>query len=186
MTLDETDRRILAAIEQGLPLVPRPYAALADGLGLEEAEVTARIGALLKAGVIRRFGIVVRHRELGYRANAMVVWDVPDGIASEMGRRISGFPFVTLCYRRPRRPPHWRYNLFCMIHGRDRATVEAQIDALAREAGLDEFPRAVLFSRRRFKQCGGRYAARPGAGRAKEAPAPARLPAAAPALSGGP
>lgn len=185
MTLDETDRRILAAIEDGLPLVPRPYAALADGLGLAEAEVIARLERLLESGVIRRFGIVVRHRELGFRANAMVVWDVPDGIASQMGRRISGFPFVTLCYRRPRRPPHWRYNLFCMIHGRDRATVEAQIDALARESGLDGFPRAVLFSRRRFKQCGARYTARPGAGRATKAPTPARLPAAA-ALSGGP
>ena len=64
------------------------------------------------------------------------------------GRWLAELPFVTLCYRRPRRPPVWPYNLFCMIHGRDRGTVEALVDQASAAAGLEEVPRAVLFSRR--------------------------------------
>lgn len=177
------DGELIAAVAHGLPMVPRPFAAIADALGSSEAEVIARLESLAAAGVIRRFGIVVRHHELGFNANAMVVWDVPDDRTFEAAQRIMAFPFVTLCYRRPRRPPHWPYNLFCMIHGRDRAAVERLIEVLTRETGLSDVRCAVLFSRRRFKQCGARYgaAAQPG-------PAPderaAVLPAVLPAAGG--
>jgi DNA-binding Lrp family transcriptional regulator len=119
---DARDRQLLAAIHGGLPLVSRPYAEVGAQLDMPEAEVVKRLERLLALGVIKRFGIVVRHHELGYRANAMVVWDVPDGQASEIGRRLARLDFVTLCYRRARSLPAWRYNLYCMIHGRDRAT----------------------------------------------------------------
>jgi DNA-binding Lrp family transcriptional regulator len=102
-------------------------------------------------------GVIVRHRSLGYDANAMVVWDVPDDCVSDAGRRMSAFEFVTLCYRRPRRP-HWPYNLFCMIHGKERETVLAQTELLAQGCGLGDVPREVLFSRRCFKQRGACYA----------------------------
>lgn len=157
MGLTGQDRAVLAAIEGGLPLSPRPYAEIADRLGIGEAEVIERLQALRAAGVISRFGVIVRHHELGYMSNAMTVWDVPDGRAAEAGRRIAAMKGVTLCYRRPRRPPDWPYNLFCMVHGRDRATVEAAIARITADAGLDDCPRAVLFSVRRFKQRGARY-----------------------------
>lgn len=156
--MSEVDRALIAALERGLPLVARPFAEVGRAVGLGEAEVIARLEALRAAGIMARFGIVVRHRELGYRANAMVVWDVPDARVTELGRRLARFPFVTLCYRRLRRPPAWPYNLFCMIHGRDRAAVEGQIETMVREEGLAGIPRATLFSSRRFKQCGARYA----------------------------
>jgi DNA-binding Lrp family transcriptional regulator len=124
-----------------------------------EAEVIARLRRLIEGGVIRRFGVIVRHHELGYRANAMVVWDVPDARVGDAGRTLAGLPFVTLCYRRPRRLPLWPYNMFCMIHGRDRSTVETLVEQTTATAGLEGLPRAVLFSRRRFKQRGARYAA---------------------------
>ena len=157
------DRALLAAMAEGLPLVPRPYAALGAEIGLSEAEVLERLRVLLADGVISRMGVVVRHHELGWRANAMTVWDVPDARVSEAGGRLSELPFITLCYRRPRRPPAWPYNLFCMIHGRDRATVLDQIEEASRTADLGDLPRDVLFSLRRFKQRGARYdaAARP-------------------------
>jgi DNA-binding Lrp family transcriptional regulator len=157
MELSAKDRRLVAAIQDGLPLVERPFAAIGRELGLAEAEVIEAIRRLLAAGVVKRFGLVVRHRELGYRAKAMVVFDVPDERVAEAGRRLARLPFVTLCYRRPRRPPAWPYNLFCMIHGRDRATVQAQIAEAVEVAGLQEAGRAVLFSRRCFKQRGARY-----------------------------
>lgn len=159
--LAEAERRLLAAIEPGLPLVPRPYLAIGESLGMSEAAVIAGLRALLDRGVLRRLGIVVRHHELGYRANAMTVWDVPDAQVRPAAAVLTGLPFVTLCYRRPRRPPDWPYNLFCMIHGKDRTLVLAQVEEATAAAGLDSLPRAVLFSRRRFKQRGARYAALP-------------------------
>lgn len=159
MDLSQTDRRLIAALEDGLPLTPRPYATLGAALGLDEEAVIARIKSLRAAGVIRRFGIIVRHHELGYRANAMTVFDVPDAGVAEAGAALARLPYVTLSYRRPRRPPLWPYNLFCMIHGRDQMAVEALIADASLAAGLADVPRAVLFSRRRFKQTGTRYGA---------------------------
>ena len=157
MGLNATDLRLIAAIQDGLPLDPRPYARVAEATGLSEREVISRLNRLAEDGVIRRFGVVVHHHELGYRANAMVVWDVPDAEVGEAGRRLAGLPFVSLCYRRPRRMPEWPYNLFCMIHGRDRATVEALVEEASAAAGLNGRSRDLLFSRRRFKQRGARY-----------------------------
>lgn len=102
-------------------------------------------------------GVVVRHHELGYRANAMLVFDVPDDRVSQLGRCIGRFEFVTLCYRRPRRLPDWPYNLFCMIHGKDRATVLSRIDMLKDKCQLHDLPCDVLFSNRQFKQRGAIY-----------------------------
>jgi siroheme decarboxylase len=156
--VDEADRRLLAAIQHGLSLTPRPYAGIAAQLGISETEVVARLAWLKEAGVIRRFGVVVRHHELGYSANAMVVWDVPDEQVREMGRCLAGFDFITLCYRRPRHLPQWRYNLYCMIHGKSREEVLAHLEWMVNHCGLQSLPHEVLFSRRRFKQRGAVYA----------------------------
>lgn len=158
MVLSETDRRLIAATQGGLPLEPRPFAAVAARVGISEAEAIERLRALMQGGLIKRFGIVVRHHELGYRANAMTVWDIPDAMVGEIGRRMAEFPCVTLCYQRPRRLPEWRYNLFAMVHGRDRAVVEGQVALMAERLGIADLPRQVLFSLRRFKQRGARYA----------------------------
>ncbi len=157
MVLDETDRALIAMIQGGLPLVSRPYEAIADELGIDEAQLIERLRSLIDAGTIKRFGVVVRHKELGYRANAMVVWDVPDDSVAELGKRLGEFDCVTLCYRRARRLPLWPYNLFCMIHGLDRNTVLDRIEAITRSAGLQDMRRDILFSARRFKQRGARY-----------------------------
>ncbi|MGE5795098.1 MAG: Lrp/AsnC family transcriptional regulator [Bacteroidota bacterium] len=159
-TLDAADRRLVAALEDGLELVPRPFAALAARAGLDEAAAIERLARWVADGVIRRFGVVVRHHELGYRANAMVVWDVPDGVAPEYGRALATSEGVTLAYRRARHLPEWPYSLYCMLHGVDRGPVWERLDTLTRALGLEAFPRAVLFSRTRFKQTGARVASR--------------------------
>ena len=160
--LDRVDRALVAALADGLPLDPHPYARLGETTGLTEGEVLSRLRRLAGRGVISRFGVVVRHRALGYRANAMVVWDVPDHAVADVGRRLAEFPFVTLCYRRPRRLPVWPYNLFCMIHGRDRDEVARQIEVLKGKAGITRLPSATLFSERCFKQRGAAYPASAG------------------------
>lgn len=158
MVLSQADRRLVAAVQNGLPLVSHPYAAVGAAAGMSEQEVIDRLAALQARGVIRRLGVVVRHHELGYRANAMVVWDVPDAYVEGVGQQLGAMDCVTLCYRRPRRPPRWPYNLFTMVHGRDRDAVLLSVDEMVEALGLADIPRAVLFSTRRFKQRGARYA----------------------------
>jgi DNA-binding Lrp family transcriptional regulator len=160
MEVSDRDLDLISALCGGLPLDSRPYQALGHAIGMGEAEVLERLEALRQAGIIRRLGIIVRHHELGYRANAMVVWDIPNDEVAEVGRRLGACPEVSLCYRRPRRLPDWPYCLFTMIHGKDRAQVEASLAELAEREGVAHYPRSVLFSVRRFKQCGARYGRR--------------------------
>lgn len=148
---------LIDAIGRGLPLVPRPYAEIAANLGRSEQEVIDGIGRIMMRGDLKRFGVVVRHRKLGYRANGMVVWNIPDSRVDELGSCISRYPFVTLCYQRPRRPPAWPYNLFSMIHGRDRDAVVDQVAQILRQHGLHDIEHEVLFSPRCFKQRGAAY-----------------------------
>lgn len=159
MALTIKERQVLGAVADGLPLVSRPYAELGARLGLEEEELIAVLRRLRERGVVRRLGLIVRHHELGYHANGMVVWDIPDDAVAAIGNRMGAAPFVTLCYRRPRRMPDWPYNLYSMIHGRDRDDVRALVGQLATELGLEAMAHEILFSRRRFRQRGARYGA---------------------------
>lgn len=157
VVLDDIDQRLITLIQTGLPLSPTPYADIGEKLQLDEEDVIQRIQKLNDDNVIKRFGVVVRHHELGYKANAMTVWNIPDEAVSELGACMGQFDFVTLCYRRPRRLPDWPYNLFTMIHGKDRDDVMANIELLAKRCNLKEVEYNVLFSTRRFKQRGAIY-----------------------------
>lgn len=157
MVLTDADRELIAVIQDGLPLVAHPYAAIGEQVGLGEAAVIKRLEILQSEGLIKRMGVVVKHRALGYRANAMVVWDIPDDQVERIGALLADEVCVTLCYQRPRRLPLWPYNLFCMIHGRDRDSVLQRLEQIVSCHGLEKIPYAVLFSGRSFKQRGARY-----------------------------
>lgn len=157
VVLSALDRELLAALQPGLPLVSHPYHALAQMLGLSARTVLDRLRDWLRQGVIKRLGVIVRHRALGYRANAMVVWDIPDTQVGAIGHALAAEAGVNLCYRRPRRLPRWPYNLFCMIHGRQREPVLERIEQLRVGLGLAAYPHAVLFSTRCFRQRGAYY-----------------------------
>ena len=150
-------RELIAALQNGLPLVSRPYAEIARQINSTEDEVIQQIEKLQKQGDIRRMGIVVRHRQLGYVANAMVVWNIPDEIVDDMGQCFGQFDFVSLSYRRPRQLPDWPYNLFCMIHGKNRKEVLANLNILISSCNVSHIQHAVLFSTRCFKQRGAVY-----------------------------
>lgn len=156
--MEEAERRLVSVLQEGLPLFIRPFSLIAERIGASESEVLGRIGRWLEDGAIKRFGVVVRHHELGFRANAMLVHDIPDERVSELGRALAEEPDVTLCYRRPRILPDWPYNLFCMIHGRERSEVEGIIADIRQRHGLTECAHDILFSLTRFKQNGARYA----------------------------
>ncbi|WP_417787756.1 AsnC family protein [Stutzerimonas xanthomarina] len=148
-------RRLL---EAGLPLVARPYQVLAERVGASEEAVLEQVRRWSESGLFRRMGLVIKHRALGFRANAMLVMDIPDERVDEVGHTLGQVAGVNLCYQRPRRLPDWPYNLFCMVHGREREQVCRLIDDMLAEYGLSDVPHQLLFSTRAFKQCGGRYA----------------------------
>jgi DNA-binding Lrp family transcriptional regulator len=154
--LTDEERRLLIAVQNGLPLVEQPYAAVAESLGMTEERVIALLTSLLERGVVRRIAAVPNHYALGITANGMAVWDVPDEEVDAFGKRLAATAAVTHCYRRARRPPEWRYNLYAMVHGRSREEVLATIGRLAYEAGLSGFPSEVLFSVRQFQKRGAR------------------------------
>jgi len=155
--LDAAEQAVMAALQEGLELVSQPYAALAARAGMSEAALLDLLRDWQRENAIKRFGVVVRHHELGYTANAMAVWDVPDADVHDLGLKLAAEADVTLCYRRGRHLPEWRYNLYCMIHGRERDDVETRIARLSARYGLIAYPHAVLFSLRRYKQRGARY-----------------------------
>jgi len=152
------DRTLVKATQGGLPLVPRPYEAIARELGVSHDEVLAALRRMLAEGRIRRIGAVPNHYALGYSANAMSVWDMADEAVEELGRRVGALPFVTHCYRRPRRLPDWPYNLFAMVHGASRTDTAFKIETI--RALLGESVRAsdVLYSTRILKKTGLRIA----------------------------
>lgn len=156
--LDELERRLVMALQEGLPLFIRPFSVLASRVGCDESEVLERIRRWCAEGVIKRFGVVVRHHELGYGANAMLVHDIPDAAITQLGEQLASEPGITLCYQRPRALPDWPYNLFCMIHGQVREDVQAKIVDIRQRLCLTDYAHDVLFSLTRFKQNGARYA----------------------------
>ncbi len=158
--MDELDYRLLALFQQGLPVCSRPYAQLGRDLSITESEVIDRLRKLKQTGVIKRFAVIVNHRRLGYRANAMIVWDVPDEQVALLGRKISRADFVSLCYQRPRHAEVWPYNLYCMIHGKNRDIVLQQLEQLKQEFQLQHYDYQILFSKRCFKQRGAFYPAK--------------------------
>jgi DNA-binding Lrp family transcriptional regulator len=143
---------LAAKLATGLALVAHPFAELAELAGIDEDEVLKLIDSWVKSGAISRIGVIVRHHELGYSANAMVAFDIADALATQAGRRIAKQPGITLCARRVRSEPEWPYNVYCMIHGRDEESVLARIESLRDHCALGDWPFAILFSTRRFKQ----------------------------------
>ena len=152
--LEPGDAAIMQALSEGLDLIPRPFAAMAEALGLDEPALIARIAALSQARLLTRVGVIVRHRALGFRANAMVVWNVPNEAIAEAGPALARVPGVTLCYQRIRVPGVWDWPLFCMIHARSRPEAMAVLHRARALPQLAGAPHRILFSTRCFKQQG--------------------------------
>lgn len=152
--LTDQDRQIIRELQNGLPLVSRPFKLIAGKLNMTEDALIDRIRYFIKNGQIRRFGAAVRHQDLGYLANAMVVWDAPDEKVAEIGVIMAGFEAVTHCYQRPRYPD-WPYNLFTMVHGRTREECIRVADKISQATGITKYH--LLFSTAELKKSSMRY-----------------------------
>ena len=152
--MDELDRALIVATQAGLPLVARPYAAIAEQLAISEEEVMARLQGLLNSGMIRRIGAVPNHYAIGWTANGMTVWDVADEQVDQLGALVGALPFVTHCYRRPRALPAWPYNLFAMVHGSSRDECSAKAEEIRTLLGAACRANDILYSTKILKKTG--------------------------------
>jgi DNA-binding Lrp family transcriptional regulator len=148
--MDPTDMKILAALEDGLSLVPEPFEEIGKRLGLTGGEVLARTQKLQETGVIRRFRARINQRNLGISANALVAWRCNGNLAEKTGAVLASYPSVTHCYERKAVPGRWEYSLYTVHHGRSREGVEEEIRKIAGAAGLSEY--LVLFSTEEYKR----------------------------------
>ena len=156
--IDDLDRRIIAATQGGLPLDPDPYGIIGRELGVSGGEIRERLSAMVRNGIVRRLGAVPNHYALGMRANGMSVWDICDTQVDDLGQRVGALDFVSHCYRRPRHPPVWPYNLFAMVHGASRSEVEEKVEVIAGILGPASRGHDVLYSTRILKKTGLRIA----------------------------
>jgi len=152
--LSEQDKQIIIELQKGLPLVSRPFEIMGKRLNMTEESLINRITYLKENGFIRRFGAAVRHRDLGFTANAMVVWDVSDHKTDEAGKIMASFKEVSHCYQRPRHQG-WPYNLFTMVHGRTREECIKTADQISEATGLEKYE--LLFSIAELKKSSMRF-----------------------------
>ncbi len=159
LIIDELDRCIVRATQDGLPLRIAPYTEIAEECDCSVESVMQRMRRMLERGVIRRIGVIPNHYRMGLKANGMSVWDVDDERIAELGARVGRLEFVSHCYQRPRHAPFWPYNLFAMIHGHDRDEVNAKREQVAELLGGACRRHEVLFSTRILKKTGLRLVA---------------------------
>lgn len=152
--VSDTDKKIIGLIQGDLPLDPRPFAVLAEKIGIDEKEFVARVKALKEKGVIRRFGATLYHQEAGFGANAMVAWLVPEKRIEEVGRMMAEFREVTHCYQREPQGD-WKYNLYTMVHGETGEECRRIAGRMSQKTGVDEYD--LLFSEKEFKKTSMQY-----------------------------
>ena len=152
--VSEDDKAAIRALQEDVPLTPRPFDLWGRQVGLSCEELLERAYDLQRRKIMRRFSAVLYHRKAGFRANAMGVWKTPPDRVEEVGQIFAQYQAVSHCYQRPVYED-WPYALFSMVHGRSEEECEAVLDAMAAETGLTE--RASLYSTREYKKTRVRY-----------------------------
>lgn len=154
MAMTELDKKIVRALQGEFPLVSEPYQVLADQVGITKEEFLERVKVLEENNVIRKMGAVLRHREVGFRANVLVAWVVPVERLDEIARQMADSPSVSHCYDR-NTAPEWPYNLYTMVHGRSREDCEKIVAELSKQCGVHEH--TMLYSKKEWKKTSMKY-----------------------------
>lgn len=152
--LDALDKRIIAAVQGDFPLVSQPYRALANQIGISEEELLTRLEKFRHMGHMRRMGAVLRHREVGYAANALCAWQIPKEKVEEVAALMVAHPAISHCYERVTHPD-WPYNFYVMLHRKTRQECQEIVDQLAQTADLKDY--LLLYSVREWKKTSMRY-----------------------------
>jgi len=152
--IEDIDKKIISQIQKDLPVHPKPFALMAEKIGISEDAFIERVKYLKKEGIIRRFGATLRHQEAGFKANAMIAWKASRDIISEMGEALARYREVSHCYHRAAKGD-WPYNLYTMVHGGSRKECREIAERMSSATGLTEY--AVLFSEKEFKKTSMEY-----------------------------
>jgi len=152
--LSELDKAIIGLISRDIPLTKKPFKDLANKLGIDERILIGRIKSFKAGGLMRKFSASLNHRKIGFRYNAMVVWNVPDRSVREAGNIMASYESVSHCYER-RRAPEWDYNLYSMIHGRTKSECIEAVRGISKKIGCNDY--RILFSSKEYKKTGVKY-----------------------------
>jgi DNA-binding Lrp family transcriptional regulator len=152
--ISEDDKAAIRALQEDVPLTPRPFDLWGRQVGLPYEELLERAYDLQGRKIMRRFSAVLYHRKAGFRANAMGVWKVPEERIEEVGNAFAQYQAVSHCYERPTYED-WPYAVFSMVHGRSVEECENVLTAMAEETGLTDY--TSLYSTREYKKTRVRY-----------------------------
>jgi len=152
--IEELEKKIIHYLQGDLPVTPKPFALLADKIGIREEDLLEKTQMLKEQGILRRFGATLRHQLAGFHANAMVAWRVPEDKVEKSGNLMAGFREVSHCYQR-RIHGEWKYNLFTMIHGKNNKDCEHIAKKIADMVEVNEY--VVLLSLKEYKKTSPKY-----------------------------
>ena len=148
--MDEIDHKLLAGMEKGITLTAEPFKEIALQLGITPKEVVTRLCTLKEKGVIRRFGASIKPNNIGFSANALVAWKVPENRVQEIGVYLSKYQEISHCYERKTVTGIWDYNLYTVIHGREREVVQRMVKEISEGIAINEYK--ILYSTRDLKR----------------------------------
>jgi len=132
------DKKIIRRIQEDIPLTPEPYKEIAMELGISENELLDKLKEFSKNGIIRRYGTILNHRNVGFKANAMVVWSVPEDRIEDVSKIMISYDQVSHCYQRPT-TQGWPYNIFTMVHARSMEECENRVEKIAFAVGINNY-----------------------------------------------
>ncbi|MHB0913718.1 MAG: siroheme decarboxylase subunit beta [Armatimonadota bacterium] len=147
--MTDTQKRIIRALQNGLPVTQDPFGEIARDVGISRDELLSQMRAWKSDGTIRRLGAILRHHRAGYSTNAMAVWKVPDEQVEAFGRTASGFDCISHCYQRPRFA-EFGYNLYTMIHGKSSTDCESAARELSECTRIFDY--ALLYTIAEYKK----------------------------------
>jgi len=152
--LTKRDKKIISLISRDVPLVNEPFRELARQLKVKENEIINRIKIYKRTGFMRKFAAVVNHRKVGFKYNAMAVWNVPSKFVEKYGKIMTLFNEVSHCYQR-KKSHDWNYNLYCMIHGKTKKECLSTVKEISKKISSKNYK--VLFSSMEYKKTGVKY-----------------------------
>jgi DNA-binding Lrp family transcriptional regulator len=145
----EQDKDFIRELQKDMEIIDEPFVKAAKNLGITEDEVFAKMKHYEDVGVMRRFAAILRHRQVGFTANGMIVWKVPEDRITSVGETLGSFPQVSHCYERPTYDD-WPYNVFSMIHCKTHDEAYDVAKTIQNQINVSEYK--ILFSSREFKK----------------------------------
>ncbi len=145
----EDDKDFIRELQKDMEIIDEPFVKAANNLGITEDELFSKMKHYESLGVLRRFAAILRHRQVGFTANGMIVWKVPEDRITSVGETLGSFPQVSHCYERPTYDD-WPYNVFSMIHCKTHDEAYDVAKTIQNQIDVNDYK--ILFSSREFKK----------------------------------